>query len=348
MELHLKETTISGASVDYVDVAEEEPVTDAMSRQEAATDTELSIVIALRDPSRMLPLRTLYSEYKQQIDRTGLHYEFVFVLDGDYDELFHELTRLKSEGEPVRIIKFAKSHGDSTALLAGFDHSHGDVLMTLPANFEIDPKAIPELFEALETSDMVIVNRSPRTDSWLNRVSTSTFHFILKKMVGYELNDITCGVRLFRRAVTDRVRIYGDQHRFLPILVRRFGFKVKEVEIPQYKGEAPRGHFSLAAYIQRGLDLFSIFFLVKFTKKPLRFFGVTGLAVFALGAALSAVLATQRLFMDKALADRPALLLAVLLIVLGVQLFALGIIGELIIFTHGRQVREYTIERIVN
>lgn len=340
--------TVDAGSQEFVDFADDEPQVEESLEPKAATDTELSVVIALRDPSRMLPLRKLYSAYKQQIDRTGLPYEFVFVLDGDYEELFQELTRLKAEGEPVRIIKFSKSHGDSTALLAGFDHSHGDILMTLPANFEIDPKAIPSLFEALETADMVIVNRSPRSDSWMNRVSTRLFHFILKKMVGYELNDITCGVRLFRRSVTDRVRIYGDQHRFLPILVRRFGFRVKEVAIPQYKGETPRGHFSLAAYVHRGLDLFSIFFLVKFTKKPLRFFGVTGIGVFAAGAVLSAVLASQRLFMDKALADRPALLLAVLLIVLGVQLFALGIIGELIIFTHGRQVREYTIERIVN
>lgn len=334
----------------YTEAFEPHQATEDLALDDARReiDVDLSVVIALRDPERMVPVQSLYATYKRQIEQTGLRYEFIFIVDGDFPAVFEDLCRLKAEGEPLTIIKFAKWYGDATALLAGFDHAEGDVLLTLPANFEIDPETIPGIVRSLDESDMVVVRRWPRVDSWANRVSTRVFHSILKQMVGVNLNDLTCGVRLFRRSVARTVRIYGDQHRFFPVLVSRFGFRVREVEVPQYRGEATRSSFAASAYVRRALDLLSIFFLVKFTKKPLRFFGITGLVVFALGAVLSLVLASQRIFMGVALADRPALLLALLLVVLGVQLFALGIIGELIIFTHGRHIREYTIERIVN
>lgn len=309
---------------------------------------DLSVVIALRDPDRMVPVESLYVTYKKQMELTGLKYEFVFVVDGDFPRVFDDLIRLKEEGEPLRIIKFGRWYGDATALSAGFDLAAGGMVLTLPANYEIDPSALPELIHQLDDCDMVVVRRWPRVDSLINRISTRSFHYIVQRMVGVQLNDLTCGVRLFRSEVGKTVRIYGDQHRFFPVLVNRYGFRIKEVEVPQFEGEARRKSFAASAYVRRLLDLLSVFFLVKFTKKPLRFFGMTGLIVFALGAILSIVLASQRVFLNVPLADRPALLLALLMVVLGVQLFALGIIGELIIFTHGRHIREYTIERIVN
>lgn len=308
----------------------------------------VSVVIALRDPKRMLPLRELYDTYKHQLERVGCDYEFVFVVDGDFPQVFKQLCAIKDEGEPIKIIKFARWYGDATALSAGFDYANGNLILTLPANFEIDPNTIPSLIDQMDGVDMLVVRRWPRIDSWANRVATKAFHSIVKRMVGVPFNDLTCGVRLFKREIIETVRIYGDQHRFFPILVSRYGYRVREVEIPQFEGGASGDTFGMSAYVRRALDLLSVFFLVKFTKKPLRFFGMTGLIVFGIGGIFSAVLAAQRIFMGEGLADRPALLLALLLIVLGVQLFALGIIGELIIFTHGRHVREYTIERIVN
>lgn len=330
--------------VDYQD----DLVEDGSGYEGRVYDLDLSVVIALRDPSRIPPIHDLYAAYKRGIESTGLRYEFVFVVEGDYIALFDDLCRLKAESEPIKIIKFARWYGDATALSAGFDYSSGGLVLTLPANFEIDPTAIPSVISALGENDMLVVRRWPRVDGVMNRVATRTFHFVLNRMMGVGFNDLTCGVRLFRRNVVETVRIYGDQHRFFPVLVSRYGYRIKEMPVPQFRSGTPRGTFGVSSYIQRALDLLSIFFLVKFTKKPLRFFGMTGLSVFGMGALLSAVLASQRIFMGESLADRPALLLAVLLVVLGVQLFALGIIGELIIFTHGRHVREYTVEKIVN
>ena len=321
-----------------------EPTRKAMVRK----DVQLSVIVVLRDPAQIPPVRELYYGYKEHVEATGLSHEFIFVVDGDHRALFEELLRLKEDEENLSIIKFAKWYGDATALSAGFDLAGGEVILTLPAYYQIDPSAIPRLLDALDGYDLVAVRRWPRKDSWRGRLQTRAFHAVLKAMMGVELNDITCGVRLFRRKVIETVNIYGDQHRFLPVLVSRYGFRIREVEIPQHEQEASRRSAGAGSYVSRALDLVSIFFLVKFTKKPLRFFGSTGLIAFLAGLIFTAVLAYQRLFLEKALADRPALLLGLLLMVLGVQLFALGIVGELVIFTNARQMREYTIEKIVN
>ena len=140
----------------------------------------------------------------------------------------------------------------------------------------------------------------------------------------------------------------GFLHRFFPALARRRGFRVREIELVQSSKDMFRGHYRLREYLHRLLDILTVFFLVRFTKKPLRFFGTIGFLAAAIGGIFTLVLVIQRLFFGMGLADRPALLLGSLLIVLGVQTFALGLIGELIIFTHGTKMKEYSIRRIID
>jgi len=171
---------------------------------------------------------------------------------------------------------------------------------------------------------------------------------LLKVLSGEDFNDLGCGVRLFRKQVVKEVHLYGDQHRFFPVLAGRYGFRVKEVDVAQSPKDHFRGRYRLREYLHRLLDIATVFFLVRFTKKPLRFFGMIGSAVVAVGGAVVLILVVQRLFFDIGLADRPALLLGSLMLVLGVQIFALGLIGELIIFTHAGSIKEYTIRTIVS
>ena len=147
--------------------------------------------------------------------------------------------------------------------------------------------------------------------------------------------------------MADEIPLYGDQHRFLPALARQRGFRIAEVELRQSEKDMFRGRYRVREYLHRLLDILTVFFLVRFTKKPLRFFGTLGFIAASVGALFTLVLVVQRLFFDMPLADRPALLLASLLIVLGVQTFALGLIGELIIFTHASAMKEYTIRRVI-
>lgn len=311
-------------------------------------ETVLSVVIAVRDPQRAAAIRTLYEEYKEQIDAVGRPYEFIFAVEGDAPEVVSDLRQLSEEGEPVTTLILSEWYGGATVLSAAFDHASGDIVVTLPAYHQIDPQALPSLFPPLEENDMVVVRRQPRTDGLATRVQVWVFHAILQRVLGFDFNDLGCSVAAFRREVLDAINLYGDQHRFLPVLTSHRGFRVKEIEAPQTERDTFQSHLSVGKYVNRLLDLVAVFFLTKFTQKPLRFFGATGIVSLVGGGGITLYLTVQRLFMGVPLKNKPMLLLGILLIVLGTLLFAIGLIGEMIIFTNARNMREYTVEKVVD
>ena len=311
-------------------------------------DAELSVIIAVRDPERAAPIQQLYREYKQQLARTGRRCEFIFVVEGNHAALIEDLRQLKERGEPIKVLVFARWYGDATVLLAGFEHASGSELLTLPDHHQIEPEAIPSLVAALEGNDMVVVRRRPRASGMLTRFQVRTFHAIQRGLLDTSFQDLGCDVRVLKKKVFENIHVYGDQHRFLPVLASHYGYRVAEIDAPHAVQDDRQPHFSLEVSVKRLLDLLSIFFLTKFTKKPLRFFGFAGLAVFLSGFGLTLYLTIQRLFMGMALADKPVLLLGILLIVLGTLFFAIGLIGEMIIFTNAKDLKEYTIDEIIN
>ena len=175
-------------------------------------------------------VETLYRAYKSGLAATGERYEFIYVLDGDYPDILATLCRLRDEGEAIKIIALAKWFGEATALTIGFDHAAGDVIVTLPAYEQVRADEIPRLVEALENHDMVLARRFPRRDSKLNLIQSKVFHTLLRLLGSTPFRDLGCGVRVFRRRVAQELDIYGDQHRFLPILANRQGFKVVEID----------------------------------------------------------------------------------------------------------------------
>ena len=293
-------------------------------------------------------IRALYSAYKSALDGSQRSHEFIYVLDGNFPGVLEQLKLLQEEGEHIKIIKLAKFFGEATALTAGFENSSGEVVLTLPAYYQVEPSEIPKILNEVRRHDMVITRRSPRSGSLFERLRRSVFHWMLRFFTGESFRDLGCSVRALKRQITVEVPLYGDQHRFLPVLARRQGFRIKELDVAQSAKDHFRGSYRPREYLHRILDIFTVFFLVRFTKKPLRFFGMIGIAVFAMGSFITLYLIIQRLFLDVPLADRPALLLSSLLVVVGVQIFALGLIGELIIFTHAEQMKEYTIDEIIN
>lgn len=308
----------------------------------------VNITVVVPVSERHDDVRSLYTEYRDALDTYGVKYEFLFVLDGPFPAVLEQLKQLKEQGEPLRIIKLAKWFGEATALTAGFERCSSDIILTLPAYHQVEPSAIPKILAELHNYDMVIGRRYPRIDSWFNRIQTQVFHGIINVITGSSFRDLGCGVRGFKRSVVTELPLYGDQHRFLPLLASRVGFKVREVDVAQSHKEKFWRLYRIGVYPRRLLDILTVFFLVKFTKKPLRFFGLIGATTFMLGAIITLYLVIERLFFKVALAERPALLLSSLLVVLGVQIFALGLIGELIIFTHAKDIKEYTIEEIIN
>lgn len=306
---------------------------------------QLTVVIPVL--SRVDDLEALFAGYERGLNRLGLPYEILFVVDGGQDQHFDTLCRMQQQGAEISIIRLSRYFGEATALSAGFEQARGEWILTLPAYHQVDPESLPRLIEAGSDNDVVIARRWPRAGSRFESIRRQTFHFLLRLLSGETYNDLGCNVRLFRRQVVEEIHLYGDQHRFFPVLAGRQGFRTVEVDVKQSPKDEFRGRYRLREYLHRLLDIVTIFFLVRFTKKPLRFFGMVGSFVFAVGAVIVATLVVQRLFFDVGLADRPALLLGSLMLVLGVQIFALGLIGELVIFTHAGSLKEYAIAEIV-
>lgn len=306
---------------------------------------ELSIIVPVTE--RYDPVSELYHEYKRAIESTGKSFEFIYVLDGEHPKVLKELNQLQ-ETDSITVITLAKWFGETTALNAAFGQASGDVFLTLPAYQQIEVDGIPEIINSLEDCDMVLARRCPRSDSIINRVQARLFNFLLRFSTDLQINDAGCSVRAFTRKIVEDVQLYGDLHRFFPVIAHQQGYRVIETDVAQAKADKHRRIYSPGLYVRRLLDLLTIFFLVKFTKKPLRFFGLVGTTLFAFGLMGTLFLVTQRLFFDMSLADRPALILSSLLVVLGVQIIAIGLIGEIIIFTHAKELKEYKIDKIIN
>lgn len=308
------------------------------------SDEIVSVVVPVG--SRVDDLVSLHRDYRRGLDDAGVIAEFFYILDGPNEAAREQLETLLSSDPSVTVIELARKFGESTALSVGIEHSKGSRILTLPAYCQIEAVAIGRILQGLSSSDMSLAKRWPRRGSWLEHFRRRIFHKLLHWVTSLSFDDLGCGARAFRRQVAQEISIYGDQHRFLPVLAAKRGFKVVQVEVPQSPQDLFRGRYKLKEYLHRILDIFTVFFLVRFTKKPLRFFGTLGSIVFLTGSVILGWLVAQRLFLGVGLADRPAMLLSSLFVVLGIQIFALGLIGELIIFTHARQIKEYTIERI--
>ena len=291
-------------------------------------------------------LMVLRQAFAQELERRGEEHEFLFVFDGGFAPP-PELVDLSRRDESIRLLSFARVFCETAALRLGIERSRGDVIITLPAYFQVQPGGIALMLDALQGgADLVVANRSPRVDSWLNRLQSRGFHWMLSGVTDRRFHDIACGVRVMRRATAEALPIYGDLHRFIPALALREGYRVDEVAVPQHPSDARTRVYRPGTYLRRLLDVAAFFFLAKFTEKPLRFFGLVGSVCFGLGAVTSLVLLWERLA-GQAIANRPLLLLAVLLVALGVQLMGLGLVGEIIVHLRSPHRRAYRVRERV-
>lgn len=304
----------------------------------------LSVVVPVAE--RYDDLEDLHRDYLQQLRGRAERVEFVFVVDGYFPAALKSLHRLAEREANVKFVPLPRRFGESTALTVGFENSSGSVLLILPPYRQVETRDLGRLVDALDGADMVMGRRWPRTDSGLRRAQNSVFNGLVRRLTGMKLRDIGCAARAVRRRVVEEIRLYGDLHLFFPLLVTREGFRVVEVDLAQSNSSGPTFYVP-GFYLRRLLDVLTIFFLLKFTKKPLRFFGLVGTGFLGLGGFALLYIIVQRYGFGIPMADRPALLLSTLLLVLGVQIIALGLVGELIIFTHAGSLKEYKIDRIV-
>ena len=307
---------------------------------------DISVIIALTKNNAHDNIPELYHAYKKSIEEIGLNYEFIYVTDRSSQNILNELFKLKDDGEDIEIIELAKWFGDAAALNAGFEQSSGEMILTLPGYRQIDEKEISAFISSFKSVDMLVAVRARKKDNFFHRLQAKFFHYLIKLSLGMNFRDLGCMVKIFNREILNKIYIYGDQLRFFPLLANRSGFKVSEYNMSQYYTDSSKRVYSLPHYASRLVNFISIFFLIKFTKKPLRFFGVPGIIIFTLGLLMALYLFIERAFFSIGLADRPIVLVSILLIVFGIQLFAIGLVAEIIIFTHSKDSKDYIVENI--
>jgi glycosyltransferase involved in cell wall biosynthesis len=304
----------------------------------------ISVVVPVVE--RVDDLLALRRAFGAELDRRGEEHEFLFIFDGGFTPP-PALVALSHEDPSVRLFTFARVFGETAALRLGIERSRGAVIVTLPAYFQVKAEGMGPLLDALTAgADVVVASRSPRVDSWLNRLQSRAFHRMLGSVTERRFHDIACGVRVMRRSVAETLPLYGDLHRFIPALALREGHRVEEVPVPQHPNDAAMRVYGPGVYLRRLLDVAAFFFLAKFTEKPLRFFGLVGSVFFGLGALTGLVLLVERVA-GQGIANRPLLLLAVLLLALGVQFMGLGLVGEIIVHLRSPHRRAYRVREQV-
>jgi glycosyltransferase involved in cell wall biosynthesis len=317
-----------------------DPMAELATSPTEAKGGLISVVVPVVE--RADDVLAVYQSFAQALDDRGQPHEFLFVFDGRWTPP-PDLVTVSRENPAVRILRFAREFGETAALRLGIEKSRGELILTLPAYFQVRPEGIGELLDAVERgADMAVANRSPRLDSWLNRLQSRAFHSILGGISQQQFHDMACGVRAMRRNVAEALPLYGDLHRFIPALALREGYRVEEVSLAQHPKDARMRVYGPGVYARRLLDIMAFFFLAKFTEKPLRFFGLVGALFLMAGTVTSLVLLIQRVE-GQGIANRPALLLAVLLVALGVQLIGLGLVGEIIVHLRAPHRRAYRV-----
>jgi glycosyltransferase involved in cell wall biosynthesis len=276
---------------------------------------------------------------------TGRRFEIVCVLDGCHDDAARAgLERLRADGLPLTLLAFVRPFGEAAALSVAARHARAPVLLTLPADGPVAPGDLARLLDALARgADMVIGRRAQAGEGRLARLKTRVLNGLLRVLLKSPFQDLGSGVRALRREVLDELTLYGDQHLFLPLLAAEQGFLVEEIPLA---AAPPHGRGGVR--LGRLLDVLTIYFLLRFTRRPFRFFGGIGLVILAAGLLATLWLVVERLFLGVGLADRPALILSTLLVVLGFQVMAVGLIGEIITFTHAKDLKEYKVARILD
>ncbi len=302
---------------------------------------DVSVIVPVVE--RPTSLVQLYREFSAPLRQAGKSCEFIFITYPWYRRLTQPLADISTMGEAVRVIEVTQGVGETALLKIAATHARGRVIVTLPAYLQTEASALPALLARVEAgADLAVAWRWPRRDSAINRFQSRMLHLFVGKLAGGQLHDVACAVRAMRSDLVTEVPLYGEFVRFLPLLALREGFTVEEVQSPVHPAAMGSRVYGLGVYIRRLIDVLGLLFLLKFTEKPLRFFGLIGGLLSSVGGLTLLVVFLQRLA-GHGLSDRPVLLLAVLLIVLGIQSVALGLIGEMIVHLTASQRRRYRI-----
>ena len=292
----------------------------------------ISVVIPVYNEERSVAL--LFDEIGSALQPLGQPWEAVFVDDGSDDGTFGALTRLHAAADNVRIVRLRRNFGKAAALQAGFEEASGDVVVTIDGDLQDDPAEIPRLLAKLDEGfDLVSGWKTRRRDPLRRRVPSRIFNWVTGRISGLRLHDLNCGLKAYRAEVLSGLRIYGELHRYIPVLAHYRGFRVAELPVNHRPREHGRSHYGMERYVRGFLDLLTVTFMGRYRHRPLHLFGGLGLALGTIGMVVLLYLVVLKVA-GEAIGHRPLLTLGVLLIVVGVQLVSLGLLSELLTSHH--------------
>jgi len=290
---------------------------------------DVSVVIPFLNESPNLA--PLCEELKAAIEPLNKEYELVFVDDGSTDDGVEILENLRSDIPQIKVVSFRRNFGQTAAMAAGLDYAEGDVVITMDADRQNDPADIKTLLDKIDEGyDLVCGWRFDRQDTFISRKLPSMIaNKLISKITEVKLHDYGCTLKAMRKDLAKRVILYGEMHRFIPAVASSVGAKFAEVKVNHRARTAGESKYGISRTFRVILDLITISFLMRFSSRPLHFFGVPGLALGGLGSLLVIYLAISRLVFAVPLGDRPLLIFAFMMIVIGVQFILFGLLGEL-------------------
>ena len=317
------------------------PGKSANSERSKSTFKKISLVIPLyNEEESVIPLS---HEIRKAMSRVNIDYEVILIDDGSTDTSLQKLKEITRTDNRFKYLSFMKNYGKSAALQEGFKAASGDAIITMDADLQDDPHEIQNLLKKLDSGyDLCSGWKRKRQDPIIKKISSKFFNFVTRLISGVKIHDFNCGLKAYRKEVVENVKVYGELHRYIPVLASWQGFSVTEITVNHHPRRYGKTKFGVSRFFKGFVDLITVIFVTRYIKRPMHFFGFFGAVSFIIGFLILAYL-TILWVQGIPLSNRPIIFLGMLLIIVGVQLFAVGLLGEVIVFNSVSD-REYVIK----
>lgn len=308
--------------------------------------SEVSVLVPVLDEAETV--KPLAAKVAEVLAEMGRRFEIIFVDDGSTDETSARVKEAHEIDSRVKLVRLRRNFGKAAALCAGLEVSTGDIIVTMDGDLQDDPEEIPSFLQQLEELDLDLVSgwKRERQDPVSKRYPSKLFNWATRKLAQVDLHDFNCGFKAYRREVLEQISLYGELHRYIPVLASRKGFAVGEIPVVHHARKHGESKYGWDRFYKGLLDLITVLFITRYTRRPLHLFGLIGLGALAVGFGINLYLAILW-FNGESLSNRPLLLLGVLLMLLGIQVVTTGLIGEMITLKNFRGADSYSVKERV-
>ena len=319
------------------------PIRPAVEPSPEPAELDVSVLVPVIDEAATV--EELAERVAAVLDRLGRSFEIIFIDDGSRDGTPERIRQARARDPRVKLVRLRRNFGKAAALSAGFDHSLGRIVVTMDGDLQDDPDEIPRFLETLEEKDLDLVSgwKRRRQDPLSKTLPSRLFNWVTRQLAQMEIHDFNCGFKAYRREVLAEIAVYGELHRYIPVLASRRGFTIGEIEVNHHPRRHGSSKYGWDRFYKGLLDLITVLFITRYTRRPLHLFGAIGLLFLAGGFGINAYLAWIW-FGGQNLSNRPLLLLGILLMLLGIQVLTTGLIGEMITFKNFRRRDSYSIK----